>query len=122
MIQPLFALSDTAFFLLRIALAFFFLRDAYVVFLQKEKQKNSLEKILLGVEFVGGIVLLFGFFTQIAVGILILFFLVQKSRSAPCIFLETELLALLVFLSLLVLLAVGGGYWSIDNILQIIIY
>jgi uncharacterized membrane protein YphA (DoxX/SURF4 family) len=122
MIQSLFVLSDMVFFLIRIAVALFFLRDAREIILQKTNKKNIFEILFLLWEIGVSVLLVVGIFTQIAAFLLIIFLVVQKSRSKLCSFLETEMITLFVFLSLLLLLTVGGGVWSVDNMLQIVIY
>lgn len=122
MIQPFFVLSDLVFFLIRIAVAFFFLRDAREAILQKKNKKNIPQFLFLTWEIGVSTLLVAGIFTQIAALLLLLFLLIQKSRSKLCSFLETEITTLFIFLCLLLLLTVGGGVWSVDNMLQIVIY
>lgn len=122
MIQPFFVFSDIVFFLIRIAVGFFFLRDAREVILQKTNKNNIFEILFLLWEIGVSVFLVVGMFTQIAAFLLILFLIIQKSRSKLCSFLETDIAKLFIFLSLLLLLTVGGGVWSVDNMLQIVIY
>jgi uncharacterized membrane protein YphA (DoxX/SURF4 family) len=123
MIQIFFILSDFVFFVVRLALGFFFLSDVRKKIREKNfKKQTILFRVLLILECVASVLLIFGAFTQITSLILILYFILVRSMRIPCAFLEYEFTTFFATLLLLVLLTVGGGVLSVDNFFQIVIY
>jgi len=132
MIQPLFIFSDWVLVLLRITLGFMILARGvpkltrapdFLEHFREAGFKKPLPWIFFAgiLETFGGLFLLAGFLTQPAALLLALQFFViiawVKVRRG-----EKFELDLLMFVCLLSLAALGGGFWSVDEALRIILY
>lgn len=133
MIQPLFVFSDWGFLLLRIVLGIIFI---YHGFPKLKNLKATVDSfVAMGikpgifwaliagiVEFVGGIFLIFGFLVQPIALLFVLefiFIIVKVKRLRNFSSFEFDLL---ILVSSLVLMTVGGGRFALDGFFGLFLY
>ena len=133
MIQPLFVFSDWGFFLLRVVLGIIFIYHGFPKLKNLKATVDSfvgmgirpgiLWALVAGiVEFVGGIFLIFGFLVQPVALLFVLefiFIIVKVKKLKNFSSFEFDLLILVSFL---VLLTVGGGRFALDGIFGLFLY
>ncbi|MDI6734217.1 MAG: DoxX family protein [Patescibacteria group bacterium] len=134
MIQPLFVFSDWALLILRLVLGVIMLVHGLPKI--KDLKANGQNFVAIGfkpgmfwgtiaalVEFVGGIALIAGFFTQIvAIFIFIQFLVVIFKVDLEKGFVDGYEYPLLIAAAALILATMGGGIYNLDSYLDISIY
>ena len=134
MVQLLFIFSDIAFTILRVVLGAVLLAHSMPKLKDLKKTAENFEMMgfrpgkfwgtfVALVEVLVGLFFTLGFFTQIAAAVVAVEFIVilisvKKFKK----FTGGYELDLLILAGALVLLTVGGGAWSLDSVLKIILY
>lgn len=133
MIQPLFVFSDWALFLLRIVLGIIFIYHGFPKLKNLKTTRDSfvamgikpgiLWALIVGiVEFVGGIFIIFGSLTQLVAFLFVIEFVfiivkIKKLRNFSSFEFD-----LLILVSFLVLMTVGGGRFALDQLFGLFLY
>ncbi|MEW6616920.1 MAG: DoxX family protein [Patescibacteria group bacterium] len=133
MIQPLFVFSDWALFLLRVVLGIIFIYHGFPKLKNLKATIDSfvgmgfkpgiLWALLVGIiEFIGGILLIFGFLTQIVAFLFVLEFIVIIVKVKKLKNFSSFEFDLLILVSSLVLMTVGGGRFALDQLFGLFLY
>jgi len=118
--------SDWALIALRVVLGFIMLSHGWPKIKKLKKQdgfKNPLNIVVAFLEFLGGLFILFGFLTQLVailffIEIMTLLITVKKDEG----FVGGVEFELLLLAGMFILITMGGGSFSINGILRLLIY
>lgn len=125
MIQPLFMLFGVALFALRLVLGTMVFEESFSKAKQWKSAPPSLsfkEKCTIVIELLSALMLLVGFFTQLAALLLLFRVTFAHFKKEKFLNMSDQRFFALCVAALFAIMAAGGGLWSADELFGIILY